>query len=282
MVIISETRGGKNIKNPKIYLKKNITTVIIGFIIMVLIGIAGCFLLNSEQQERTAMGQGSVKNLMSHEQIYAFLSSTFVMSILAEISPQTTLSIGDIISFGEYNWRVLNIQDDRALLLSEHVIERRSYHDYWGEAVSWEMSSIRHYLNNQFLNSFNAVDRAKILESRIINNDNPWWFGISGGNDTNDSIFLLSIEEVLRYFGDSGQLWNQYHLDNERWGVSDQYNTARKALDIYGDASWWWLRSPGFGSVFATIIDDNGGLRIYGNFTIIGIGGVRPALWIEL
>jgi hypothetical protein len=31
---------------------------------------------------------------------------------------------------------------------------------------------------------------------------------VSGGNDTTDKIFILSIEEVVQYFGDSGQLAN--------------------------------------------------------------------------
>lgn len=274
----------KEAKNSKTSLKKTITTGIIGFVVAVLIGIGGYFFLSSEQQEQIAEEQGNGENLIAHEQICLAIS-TPVVPTLTETLPQLTLttpSIGDIIPFGEYSWRVLDVQDDRALLLSEHIIERKAYHDHWDGTVTWETSMIRYYLNNQFLNSFGTEERARIVEARVVNNDNPWWFGMSGGNDTNDRIFLLSIEEVVKYFGDSGQLWNQNHPDNERWGISDQYNTERIALDIHGNVSWWWLRSPGFGNVFAAIVCSVGGLRIYGNFVVIGPGGVRPALWLEL
>jgi hypothetical protein len=31
------------------------------------------------------------------------------------------MKIGDIIPFGEYNWRVLDVQGDRALIITEDV-----------------------------------------------------------------------------------------------------------------------------------------------------------------
>jgi len=37
------------------------------------------------------------------------------------------LKIGDVIPFGEYCWRVLDVQGDRALILAEDVVEKRTY-----------------------------------------------------------------------------------------------------------------------------------------------------------
>jgi hypothetical protein len=56
-------------------------------------------------------------------------------------------------------------------------------------------------------------------------------------NDTDDYIFLLSLEEVVKYFGDSGQLLNGN--PNYEHGISDEYNGARIAYTLNGSTSEW-------------------------------------------
>ena len=41
------------------------------------------------------------------------------------------MQAGDKISFGDYEWRVLDVQDNTALIITEYVIEERSYHDVY-------------------------------------------------------------------------------------------------------------------------------------------------------
>jgi len=43
------------------------------------------------------------------------------------------MQIGDKLSFGNYSWIVLDIQDDKALLLTEFIIEQGSYHRSYSE-----------------------------------------------------------------------------------------------------------------------------------------------------
>jgi serine/threonine protein kinase/alpha-tubulin suppressor-like RCC1 family protein len=209
--------------------------------------------------------------------------------------------VGDTIEFGGYDWRVLDIQDGKALILSELVLERRAYHEtYEREDITWENSDIRHYLNGDFLRSFSESDRARIAETRVVNNDNPWtsahWGLLDntpGGNDTTDKIFLLSIDEVVCFFGDSGML-AQGVDENARdfdlkspaqgiywWGFSDQYNDARIAHNPHSGASWWWLRSSGGYSYFAATVDIDGILSVHGSQVYVA-DGVRPALWLNL
>jgi len=197
-----------------------------------------------------------------------------------------------IITFGGYSWRVLDVQDYYALILAENVIFDMAHRSTW-EAMTWETSDIRKYLNGTFFNSFSDADRARIREATIVNDDNPWW-GTSGGNDMIDRIFLLSIDEVLRYLGDSGMIAKGANV-NERdldivwpawgiygWGIHDQYSEVRLAQNPAGWASWWWLRSPGDDSSSAAIV------RLDGDISLIGRGvnntgcGVRPALWLRL
>ena len=189
-------------------------------------------------------------------------------------------SIGDLAYFGGYEWRVLDVKDAKVLIITENVVEQREYHHTLGD-ITWADSSIREYLNNEFYELFDESDRARISDTVLLNDDNPW-YGTNGGGNTTDKVFLMSLEEVAKYFGDSGQLANQDHPKNHRLnGVFDQYDGSRIALDSNGSASWWWLRSPGSESVFAAIIPDDGSIYTYGR-PIHNDGGVRPAIWLNL
>jgi len=84
---------------------------------------------------------------------------------------------------------------------------------------------------------------------------------VSGGNDTTDKIFLLSIDEANAYFTD---------------------DSSRIAPNTMGDPAWWWLRSPGVAANYAAGINYGGDIAISGSSVSNGGGGVRPALWLNL
>ena len=197
---------------------------------------------------------------------------------------------GDTYSFGDINWRVLDVQGNGALLLTEDIAEKRSYHSAWTD-TTWADCELREYLNGigafkgkGFIDKFDPQDRSRIL---TVNNINPGnqWFETDGGSNTTDQVFLLSIDETVKNFGDSGQLKNK-NPESEYY-IEDQYNNARIAKykeyrDKLGEAWWWWLRSPGIDRDFASIVDNDGALRVRGDGVRSGGGGVRPALWLNL
>jgi hypothetical protein len=190
-----------------------------------------------------------------------------------------------IIRFGRYDWRVLEIRDGKALIITDKLTENRAYHNDWTD-ITWENSDLRAYLNGEFYGSFNEADRRRIAETPVINNDNPW-YGTAGGNNTMDRIFLLSIDEVLRYFGDSGSLTDRPAEDN--WFISDRYNQNRITRHTDDDynwdddhGNWWWLRSPGEEGVRAAYVFDDGILYIDGYYVRRNFLSVRPALWLNL
>jgi len=187
-------------------------------------------------------------------------------------------TIDNIINFGLYDWQVLDTQGNNALILSKKIIECRAYNEDLAD-VTWEICDIRQYLNSEFYNHFAEEEKALIREALIKNAANPW-HGTSGGNDTVDRVFLLSVEEAVGYFGDSGLLRNG-NSKNEFW-LNDQYNSPRIAYGVGGRASWWWLRSPGGDQSRVACIGRDGGIFIGGlGVDDIG-GGVRPALWVSL
>ena len=180
--------------------------------------------------------------------------------------------------FGGYTWRVLDVQDDRALLITEDIIEERRYHDKWNE-VTWETCALRDYLNgNFFYGKFCAQEQAMILEITNANLDNQW-FETKGGYPTKDKVFLLSIEEVVKYFGDSGQLQNK-NPESEYW-INDRYNKER-AAKCNNAGSWWWLRSPGNTQRNAADVGSDGFVNLVGDNVSPTSCGVRPALWLNL
>jgi hypothetical protein len=193
--------------------------------------------------------------------------------------PVPQIAVGDTIHFGGFNWQVIDVRNGEALILSDRILEDRMYHPTQID-ITWEDSELRSYLNNEFYNRFNAVDRERIVETKIINNDNQW-YGISGGNDTMDKIFLLSLHEIVSYFGDSGQLRNR---PANALYISDQFNSSRIVTRGDGSSAWWWLRSPGDYSATASFVYGNGriGIDDRDGKGVASAGGIRPALWLKL
>jgi hypothetical protein len=191
----------------------------------------------------------------------------------------TRYNISDIVDFGGIAWRILDIRDGKKLLLSEYVLFERAYHDTPLTAVSWETSDIRRYLNNEFYSRFAEYERERIAVTLIENNENPWFRIGRFHNDTYDKIFMLSLEQIVHYLGDSGQLQNR---PNNRIGwIADYYSGFRIAYDLNVVPSMWWLRSPGFSHDIAAGVRPNGDIFVEG-MMVPADYGVRPALWLNI
>lgn len=169
------------------------------------------------------------------------------------------VNLKETYKFANIDWIILDKKDNQLLLLSKYVLEIREYNDK-EQIVKWENCTLRKYLNDEFYNNFLDRDKKRIIEKRNINEENPE-YKTKGGNDTIDHIFLLSIQEVRDYF-----------FSNEN----------RIAYSKQGEARWWWLRSPGLYSYFASYVFTDGIVSTGGINIEVSNGGVRPALWIKL
>ena len=200
------------------------------------------------------------------------------------------MQIGDKIRFGRYEWCVLDIQSDMALMITDEIIEQRAYHDAYKE-ITWADCALRKYLNGTFYEKFDKVDQSKIVMVTNKNFDNQW-YGSDGGADTLDQIFILSLEEVCKYFGDSSSLLQNRGINQRYWFQRKDENNNKRLAKLQGSEGcwWWWLRSPGRVNLKATyIFGTDGNIGIQGNNVLKGnisdgkcTGGVRPALWLKL
>ena len=203
------------------------------------------------------------------------------------------MQIGELITFGNYKWRVLDIQNSAALIITEQVITQRPYHIRAGD-VTWASCELRAYLNGPFYNQFSPADKEKILLTTNTNAGNQW-YDSKGGEDTKDYIFLLDIEEtVCKYFGDSRQNLENRSAKQRYWFQKKDKNNHKRTATFEGYIWWWWLRSPGRDNRRAVYIHGDGNIGIQGNGTFRyssntihsltgdNSGGVRPVLWIKM
>ena len=169
-----------------------------------------------------------------------------------EFAPGATLFFGKQGTL----WRVLEVdrENDTAQLIAERQICDRQYHSK-AERVDWEHCDLRAWLNGEYFDtSFSDEEKAGIAETHLANPDNPQ-YNTPGGNDTDDRIFLLSIDEAEKYFKDD--------------------------TDRATGSWWWWLRSPGLLSLSAAGVYDVGVISHFGYIVYYNVC-VRPAFKINL
>jgi len=192
--------------------------------------------------------------------------------------------------------------------------------------IGWSGSIIRKYLNGEFLEkNFTPEEREKIIYIEHRARPNPWYnestivvkngknsqgiiYNITdiskSGTLTRDYAFLLSFEEVCRYFGDSMEKLNNgnYKIDGWEyvprkegvppqsevlngegvWWFSDENDTNRVALELEGGKAWnWWLRSDGWKRELNAAIYIDGSVNIAGGHAHKKSWGIRPAMWIR-
>jgi len=222
-------------------------------------------------------------------------SSTTPVTYKEPVSPETTVHeetsvrVGDILAFGNYEqdgvsangpepieWVVLDIQEDKALLLSCDALDSKPYNDAY-TSVTWETSSIRQWLNGAFFNNaFTQEQKKQILVTEVDNSrsqGNREW-NSNGSNHTEDVVFLLSYAETKAY------LFSDY----DRMCVPTDYAIANGAdIRVHDDgiteSGWSWLRSPGEKNHHAAFVNFDG--AIYSNAVGNEYLSVRPALWVH-
>lgn len=202
----------------------------------------------------------------------------------------STATRGNYITFGCYEqdgnysngtedieWIVLAKDSNRLLVISRYALDAKPYNTSCTE-VTWETCTLRKWLNNEFLNTaFTEVESSMIPTVTVVAHKNPE-YDTDPGNDTQDKVFLLSIDETTEYCG-----WN-YMQECE----PTAYAKKRGAF-YYGNGYYvgeidglcrWWLRTPSSGldgAAYACTDNDFGGL-----FVDADHGAVRPAMYINL
>jgi len=222
-------------------------------------------------------------------------------NMIAAAARDAKFAVGNYVTFGTYpqtkagndatpiEWLVLARDGNKALLISRYGLDAQPYNtDY--TSVTWETCTLRTWLNGTFYNkAFSSAEQAAILTTDVDNSKNQCYSGwnTSGGNNTQDKVFLLSYAEANKYF-DVENWQNNGATDNVKSRVAPTVyaiaqgagkNSSYKTADDIG-AGLWWLRSPGYYQDFAAYVYADGSLSY--RSVRSDTGSVRPALWVSI
>lgn len=245
--------------------------------------------------------------------------------------------IGDTILFGEYEqdgnktngkekiaWRILDIKDNQLFVISEYILDFKNYDTSWeSEGSSWEDSELRTWLNADFFNTAFTVDEQAVIPTVTIQNvGSTYRDGAPNGNDTNDKLFCLSLDECKEYFGEpqlySDEIMRGYnyktiakqtqyslnHCDILGCGIGGRlsegafsatpymdpllYDKEMSLEDIYPEevkgviSGPWWLRTMAVSNKAVCYISDDGLIGDGLSYNPGHLSGVRPVMYIDL
>lgn len=201
--------------------------------------------------------------------------------------------VGQLVSFGSYEqdgntsngkedilWLVKESKDGTLTLLSLYCLDVVPYNTEMVD-VTWETSSIRAFLNGEFIqNAFSKAEQKKLVTSTVVNNDNPA-HGTSGGKNTKDKVYLQSLEEVMADYGINepaeafyGEIYAQATPYTMQKGVWLEIENSNRC--------WWWLRSSGGNPMNAAEVGSAGYLSFNGSNVTTRERAIRPVIKIKV
>ena len=202
----------------------------------------------------------------------------------------STAKVGDKVTYGTYEqdndtsngkedieWLILAKEGNKLLLVSDRALDCQPYNESYDD-VTWETCSLRKWLNTTFLNEAFSTEEQAIIQSTNVSADANPLSAQTPGKATTDQVFLLSINEVNKYFtSDEKQMCipTAYAIANGAY-TSDSYTKGGTAT------CRWWLRSPGRPRNNADAVYFGGGVGDGGYDVDHGRVCVRPAIWIDL
>jgi ribosomal protein S27AE len=179
-------------------------------------------------------------------------------------------------------WRVLDVRDDEALLLTDKVISVKDFNADQ-KTGKWAESYARDWLNVRFFNrAFTPEEQKWIKHERLDNKTTAHKTAKKfAGEDSQDSLFLLShADAIKRAYGFSIVTEKR---DPERRATATDYAKALGATTNADEENaaftHWWLRSPGTTARSAACVEPNGKINL-----LFGVNqklGIRAAIRIR-
>jgi hypothetical protein len=209
---------------------------------------------------KNALGMGaapvSAPTPVQRQEAYAVEAPKPADTLAHDDTSASNYIAGEFITFGNYEWLVLEVQKGYALIISKNIISQQPYDTVERRYPSWEKSSLRQYLNDDFYNSFTKNEQLRIVDT---NSESLEYFVTSSewGEEGLGKIFCLSSGYVFEHFVGENAEFCEYLEQN------------------------WWLRKGNAYSAYAFVND----------LTLAGGSdksmatkpfGIRPAMWVKI
>ncbi len=206
-----------------------------------------------------------------------------------DVTSLISAEIGDTISFGSYEqdnntrngsedieWIVLDKTDDKVLVVSKNLLDVVVYFDS-GTNNTWDTSACRSWLNTDFANkAFSKEEQECIISTVVKAEKSVEANNLYAGKDTLDKIFILSRNEMEKYFpqNDSRICFPTQYTETKFNVLKEQGMTSYYGDDVYE----YGMRVPGQHDYYMQVVDQDG------NFDYIVSDGqyfsIRPAMWL--
>ena len=178
-------------------------------------------------------------------------------------------------------WTILEENDGKAFVLCDMIIDAMAYDD---NNNNYENSTIRAWLNDEFINTaFSELEQEFILTTLVKNDKESTGYANPrfSGENTLDKIFLLSRVEVKAYgFNSDGSVQDSTRKKQATAYAISQINGVYDATS----GAWWWLRTPAPHATDTVRADLAHTIKVNGtiNNSVVSTatGGVLPAMWI--
>jgi len=157
-------------------------------------------------------------------------------------------SVGETVKYGNYEWIVVQKNDNQVQLVTRNIVSDHLYYDY-SDGLTYADSEARRWLNSDFYNdSFTSAEKELIAETSL-------------EEGCNDKVFLLAPDEAQLFFP----------------SYADRILTYED-----GTKGWWWLRSDTNEKGTAYYFNATGDLTSPSHSVHTEFGGMRPSIWINL
>lgn len=201
--------------------------------------------------------------------------------VWADLPSYDEIAVGDTVTFGRFEqdnnedngpepiaWRVLDKEDGKVLIITDKALEMMPFF-----AIYWKHSSIGGYINSSFLADFTAEEKDMLVKTLITSDKHPDKPETDQGSETENKLFLLSVDEAKKYFAD----------DKDRICYASKFVIEYEGLKAQSDSRCdWWLRTAydnwSNGALIANV-DPNGYINVSSHRARLGL---RPACWVQL
>ncbi len=182
---------------------------------------------------------------------------------------------GNCFLWEPIKWRILQTDGKEAFLMADQTLDWAKYdsdecipgENDTEEFIPWEECDLRAWLNDDttdgsgfYSTAFTDNEKEAIKEVTVDNTTANPETGLTGGNDTTDKIYLLSVNEALTpQYGFSS---DRYEAESRASQISDYVNlhggtfmsAAGNELQESTSANTYWLRSPGISATQPAIV----------------------------
>ena len=173
----------------------------------------------------------------------------------------------------DIEWVVLEKGDGYLTAISKYVIECMPFNESeeW-IAIDWETCSLREWLNGDFYNEAFTDEEKAFISLTDLENAGSEYFGLSGGNDTQDYVYLIDKDTIEYLYEDIKIGISKITIGNESlesyisqpteyeplvarftesakqkcisvWGGLSDYSEVEK--ESGENCCYWWTRSKG-------------------------------------